>query len=522
MKKIAIVACSFLLLLLGSCTQAARPPITVTPSPYAVFPKSVTSQTPIIFPVGSPTAVSTQAQVPVPTQPDERVYLDPQGWYSFNFPVAWQQEDATASYRGDDGFFETGYLPEMMFMGNNLNVCQWLANISTKGLYSVSWLGQIQGYSCHLISLSEPAIILEVVQNPSAPLSERFLYIKADAAHFGRIANTFTWLRPLDERANPDFQSAPPRPQDTAFWGNTSPLPSSFSLTEYQLPPEAQDANPGKAIFLKFVPSEILPVWSQSSEPYSPNSLEKVNRTIARYGYELRTGAEPYLYNLYQDGSLALENVYPLPDVTLLQTPDTEKLVFFVQTIYDLSQPFYASDNTARYLIHDDATSLWENGPPSPMYTPRPPIWVDGGLLILGLGERTDVQVRNERHDLIFSFETYFGTHIPIERFQAWDNHWILEVSDFVTQDGIILNEKFGFEEVFGWHLLEEKPFYFFRKGPSIGISYDNQFLNIQYDEIIHGYCCGLGLNNPTQHENTIHFFGKRGGVWYYVIVEAK
>ena len=517
MKRLAVIAFSFLLLFLGSCAQATTPDVVASPSPY-------TSQTPVIEIFSGPTIASTQAPIPVPTQPGERTYLDPQGWYSFNFPAEWQLAEHPGFYQGEDGFFETGYLPEMMFMGNNMNVCQWLANISTKGFYSVSWLGQIQGYGCHLTSLSEPkpAILLEVVHNPSADLPQRFLYIKADATHFEHIANSFTWLRPVDDRAKPNFQSAPPRPEDTAFWKDTSSLPPNFSLTEHQLPPESQGANPGETTFLDFVPPEILPVRGQSSEPYSPNSLEKVNQKIASHGYELRTGAEPYLYNLYQDGSLALENIYPLPDVTLFQISGFEKLVFFVQVMRDLSQPFYTLDNTARYLIHDDAISLWENGPLSPMDTPRPPVWVNGELLILGLGERTDVQVRNERHDLVFSFETYFGTHIPIERFQAWDNHWVLEVSDFVIQDGVILNEKFGFEEVFGWHVRGEKPFYFFRKGPRVGISYDDQFLDVNYEEIIHGYCCGLGLNNPMLLENTIRFFGKRDGVWYYVIVELK
>jgi hypothetical protein len=147
-------------------------------------------------------------------------------------------------------------------------------------------------------------------------------------------------------------------------------------------------------------------------------------------------------------------------------------------------------------------------------------IWVAGDLLMLGLGDHTDVQLRNGRHDLVFSFATYFGAQLPIKRFLAWNDHWILAVSDFVIQDGEILNAKFEFEEVFDWYAIDDKPFYFFRKGPRVGFSYDGQFFPDYYHEIVHGYCCSLALNNPRMIENTVRFFAKRDGLWYYVVVD--
>jgi hypothetical protein len=56
----------------------------------------------------------------------------------------------------------------------------------------------------------------------------------------------------------------------------------------------------------------------------------------------------------------------------------------------------------------------------------------------------------------------------------SWDGeHWLLEVDGFLIQDGEVLNERLGYEDIFGWQLLNEKPFYYFRKGPRVGISYD-------------------------------------------------
>jgi hypothetical protein len=153
------------------------------------------------------------------------------------------------------------------------------------------------------------------------------------------------------------------------------------------------------------------------------------------------------------------------------------------------------------------------------MYSGWQPIWAADGPLCLGLGDGVTLQVWNVQHKLVYSFATTFVTHVPIKRFWGWQNHWILEVSNFLIQDGEILNQKYGFEEVFDWSLIHDQPFYFFRKGPRIGFSYDGQFFSPYYDEVIHGYCCGLALNNPMMNDHTIRFFGRRDGIWYYVVL---
>ncbi len=82
------------------------------------------------------------------------------------------------------------------------------------------------------------------------------------------------------------------------------------------------------------------------------------------------------------------------------------------------------------------------------------------------------------------------------------------------------MNAKLGFGEIFNWTLLKGKPLYFFRKGPNVGISYDEKFLPLQYQDVAHGLCCGPAQNNPSVGEDSLSFFGKRDGLWYYVVVE--
>lgn len=495
------------ILLLSGCGQA----MTATPLSEQQPVPSASSA-----PIGSLTPAGSLA--PAATQADQQVYVDPQGWYTISIPAAWEANGS--SFVGDDGFFETSYLPEKMYMPRVLDVCQWLANVETKATYFVSWMGT-RSNSCQLISLPDvsPATILQVTENPSADWPQRFLYIRTDAEHFGLIDNTFTWLRPVNEDAEPAFDHAPLRPEDTAFWQAAQPLPGGFSLTEYPLA-QAQNANPGKVIFQDFIPSEARPTPSAPDYSYQPNSLEKVNEAIGAYGYELHSGSETYLYDLYQNGELALANLYRLPEVYRFATTEGERLVFLAYTAKDPAQDFYAPDNAETYLIQNDAITPWDNQPINAMFGEWKPILAANELLLLGLGDHTQVQVYNSQHNLIFSFATYFVTHVPMNTFQAWEDHWILEVDDFVIQDGEIINQRLGFEEVFDWNLIHGKPFYFFRKGPQVGLSYDGQFLQPYYHEIIHGYCCGLALNNPTFGENTVRFFGKREDTWYYVVVE--
>jgi hypothetical protein len=535
MKQIKLLACFLVLGLLNCCGQAFTPAATAwaaspsTPSPSGIAqgsrvpPTASQSSTPAMQALTTATLTHAPSYLPPATQPGERLYLDPGGWYAVPIPAGWQQADGSGPYLGPDGFFETGYLPEMGFVPRVLDVCQWLANITTKDRYSVSWLGTHKP-SCQLISLPgvEPATVLEVIENPSADFAQRFLYLKADSAHFGRFASAFTWSRPVDGSAKPAFHTAGLRPEDNAFWEKAARLPATISISEYRLPPEAQGEDPGKAIFLEFIPPEARPTPRPPGAMHTPTTGESLNQTLSRFGYQLRDGAEGGLYNLYKHGTLALENIYRLPDVYLFPTSGGEELVFTAFAVKDPNQSFYSQDNGASYLVRNETISLWEEGPVNPMYVGGRPILADGKLLVLGLGERTDVQVRDERHNLVYSFETYFGTHIPIQHFQAWERHWILEVSDFVVQDGETLNAQFGFEEVFDWHLIDGQPFYFFRKGPRVGISYNNQFFPAYYNEIIHGYCCGLALNNPMGYEHTVRFFGQRDGVWYYVVVEIK
>jgi hypothetical protein len=119
----------------------------------------------------------------------------------------------------------------------------------------------------------------------------------------------------------------------------------------------------------------------------------------------------------------------------------------------------------------------------------------------------------------------------------TYDSHWVLEVAHVtqkwtpwqseinfdvfgeVIRDGESLNRQHGYQETFGFQLMNGKPFYFFKKFGRLGISYNSQEIPLGYAEIPRYECCSASASNPRGAENMVSFFAQRGGIWYYVEV---
>ena len=116
MRQTALGIPLILLAALASCVPA-KPEITPSPSlaVASVLPPATVPPDPTRTP--APLATATFATPPIlaPTQPDEQVYIDPEGWFSLAFPAQWTKK-SELSYVGSDGFLEIDYLPEYAFV----------------------------------------------------------------------------------------------------------------------------------------------------------------------------------------------------------------------------------------------------------------------------------------------------------------------------------------------------------------------------------------------------------------------
>ena len=105
--------------------------------------------------------------------------------------------------------------------------------------------------------------------------------------------------------------------------------------------------------------------------------------------------------------------------------------------------------------------------------------------------------------------------------------HWTLEIAALtsmqssvagqVFRDGKLLNDQYGYQEMFNYRLLDGKPIYFYQKDGKVRLSYNGSDLPLVYDDVPHFACCGGAVLNPQSGPNWLTFWGRRGTKWYYV-----
>jgi hypothetical protein len=152
----------------------------------------------------------------------------------------------------------------------------------------------------------------------------------------------------------------------------------------------------------------------------------------------------------------------------------------------------------------------------------------------LGTFQKVTVQV-SRAGQTIYSIPAGDGSPInTLQGLWAYSNHWALEIAHVtekfslnnqisldsvgqIIQDGQLLNERIGYDEAFGFQLMNGKPFYFFKRDGQIGISYDNQEIQLGYTQIPHYQCCSGAELNPKRTQNMVSFFAQRDDKWFYV-----
>jgi hypothetical protein len=152
----------------------------------------------------------------------------------------------------------------------------------------------------------------------------------------------------------------------------------------------------------------------------------------------------------------------------------------------------------------------------------------------LGTFQKVSVQI-SRNGEIIYSIPA--GDASPINTLRGlwvYLNHWVLEIAKVtqnfgpqneisldsfgqIVQDGELLNERYDYDEAFGFQLMNGKPFFFFKRDGQIGISYDNQEVPLGYSQIPHYQCCSGAELNPKSAQNMVALFAQRDEKWYYV-----
>jgi hypothetical protein len=493
-------------------TQIATSISKATPTIAVLETSPVVTYIPASLPTlsfGSPTTYPVPYTTVTPG-PDQQVYLDPVGWYSVNFPADMEPGENPGYFSRQDAFFETGYLPEFGYMSSAAQVCSWLANIEARPEESsIDWYSynMPQGFpSCSLSTRDTwPTVKYAIYENSAADPDHRFIYIKTGESlpSVNPVLTAFSWLKPIDG-AKFESHLAPLSPEETSLW-------KDVSVTEYVLPAEAQ-VGPTEEMLLGFVPEEMRPDWSVDSTTSKEPTIEEQLKTI---GYELKADETKIGWKqLFRAGRLLFDSVASVRAIYSFSTESGPITAFVVNTA-GMNGEYQTS-----FLIQNDIVHTWEYNHQDPH--PAPILYQGEVLWLKATKDFSHIQVIKSNREVVYSFAVYTEPMYAVDRFNTWNGHWILAARDFVIQDGEILNETLGFQEIFSWTLIDDKPAYFFRKGTRVGFSYDGKILPLEYQEVAHHLCCGFASNNPYIGQNAAHVFARRNGLWYYVTVKFK
>jgi hypothetical protein len=476
--------------LLSACTPVPIEPTTSAPDPLVTLEPTATAVLP------SPTADLSP-----------KSFTDPAGQFRLSLPAGWQPGEEQGLFRGPDGLLQYGYLPEMAFMNSVNRVCESLANTPGGPARKIDISPLPTADACTLTPYPEMSIdrVKLVVANPGGEPEQRYFYLESDQATLEEVSSTLMLLNTPDAQEAFPYPAGAMRPEDEAFWAGIGSQPAELTVEEYAVVDASIDS-PTHFEFLERIPEEVLSKRAGERENFRERRLASNNALLEPFGYSLeaKPETEMELYTLYQGDELLQDEISMFWPVSINASGSDFAMVVELW-------------NNGTFIVRKDNLAEWDMS--ASLFIP-PVFYGDELLHVVWDFERSQVQVMGGQEQ-IYAFAALFLVDMPLKGLWSWDDHWLLEVDGFLIQDGEILNESLGYEEIFGWQLLNEKPFYYFRKGPRVGISYDGSTLPVYYDEIIHYRCCEPSMFNNAGNEDMVWFYGLKDGTWYYIEIGA-
>jgi hypothetical protein len=434
LTKFLILIPLVIVTLLAAC-QVASPSQPTTPS---LPPSPSATSTLTVPPLPTPTSTPSPSPQPSPT-PIFQFYVDPDGRYQVALPSDWRPGDQPGTYAGPGGYFRAVNLPEMAFYSRAYQVCMHMVQtLSEPAAVLLSDFDKID--SCKIVQIltDHPLWARAVIKAPNMLPEKRYFYIETDAEHSAAILDS---LQVLFSTSYDDFlayPSGPLRPADQVFWNTPRQPAPGLTLTETRLAAPASDSPAKNDQFPGYVPRELwLASWGPSPAA-TPDPLNTANQALAHFGFELRqtSTAKPEQYDLYQAGKRIREQV------VLWDTP----------ILSSSGQDFALPINTlnGHEILRRGGLEQWGK-----LGRPEAPYRFLGESLLAPFwnSNTSSIEVRKD-NQVIYRFATLFGADFGLQSFQVWQNHWLMEVRAFLIQDGAILNDTLGFEEIYDWQLF--------------------------------------------------------------------
>ena len=485
-------------------------------------------------PTSRPSTPQEPTETPWPTLtplPDSWVtYTSSDLHVTFRYPDTWKAESATR-YSGSDGFWQLMTVPHTISQFDSLGaVCALEANRNKPvayGAYPViedwwngdgPWSGCLVSPSAGLPAGGRAQTTL-FIRYPQRLKPDTLLVLRTDPQHAAGILST---LHLTDAGGTPTPSSGtydapvchtpPPAPRAVA----PGAVPADLTLQTYSIAKAGCDPYNQFDGFRTAVPAEALAALRRWQTGSSSQRLAEANATLASFGYHLDAHGSPSPdYDVIHGATRVVTDATQFGLLSANQAGDDFALV-----LHDWDRPERETILVRRGSVD---TFDWTEA-----YT-RPFNFVYLGNDLLSLSydavhtppdhRATQLNVlRNGQVIYTLSIPHWDPGGGPVKGLTVWAPHWVLEVDGVVVIDGQILNDVLGYDEIFEWHLINGKPFYFFRQGKTVGLSYDGQTLPWRYDDVIHGFlCCDPAVYNVQSSEFGVWFYARVNDVWSYV-----
>jgi hypothetical protein len=505
-----------------------------TPAPAAVMasPTATVSATPTPTPTPDATiepAAGLRIDTPIPA--DWQTYTDPALQLTLRYPAGWKAVSRTR-YAGADGFFElSGEDYPAFTIDNLLSKCVLAANedkpeafgpfpvIGVPYLYAPgAFLGTGREACTVVPEQGQPGKANQAVLYARLPLpqpADTLLTLRTDPEHFSMILGSlqFEWEStptPAVSSDSPACAQAPAgKPLTVSRFGD-------LTISEYAIAPDGCDPLEQADGFAARV-QQLEPQLAEARARSASRQAAALNTVLAPFGYQLQV-AQPAApsFDLYQGGSLLLAGITRLGPISLNAKKDD--FIFWVQGAANHGLPV----EVRKGKLHEALSFLEGERSFSTL-------WVGADLLSYETlpghlsGQLTHSQVgiqRNGQLEATVALPLEGSDAQSIQGFGSWQGHWLLEVGGMVIQDGQVLNRHYGYDEMFDWHLVNGRPFFFYHQSGHFGIFYDGLPIQHRYNDILHGEaCCALTAAQIVDSPDGVWFYARKGKIWYLVSI---
>ncbi len=485
----------------------------------------------------TPTPQATETSEATITPPSPPTPL-PQTWKTFShpglnvtlrYPENWRLESASRA-SGSDGFFELATRSYQASEFDRLvNLCVMDANDPGQQTlfgplpFIIDWQGwdvqrqAVIGYGC-IVSPSESsgsqAVLYARDTRPEKP--DQLLVLRADAAHFDGILSSLGFIKFGTQIPSSGYYDSPFCTETPKVAPVTTRREDGLLIEEYAIANATCD--PWKHIdgFQTRIYGLSIDQGAIQTDNITTR-LEAANRALAPFGYQLINHlSSNQTFDLLKGSDAIIKGFTDFGSVSVNAAGDN--FILWVQDNYRSKPPIEVRSDG----LH--ALDYWGTGFNT--------TWVGADLIsfdyssdkLFPVGAPAQVQIsKNGSKIQAISIPQMGSAGSPVRGLWGWQGHWFMEIAGTLFQDGELQNLRLGDEEIFNWHLVNDKPFFFQRgrQAKTFELVYAGQTLTTRYDDIIHGdLCCDSSRYSIRNSPNGAQFYALRDGVWYLVSVK--